>query len=204
MDAITAATTFSTLVSLVGQYRSERAGVKQADFNDFLRWLVESQHTELKGLVESNLKTSIGVKALLSEQQDVLIKKLECIDNALVSFASSFEGFSDLGQGLKPQAILSEQALSILHQFEISQASKILEVHYISDDLILMYIDGNGGQMEVPDRRFIQDDLKLLVELGLLRHEFNSSGDNLFIYTRRASMLVKEMKIEQPNFGAAS
>lgn len=194
MDAITAATLFSNIVALVGQFRTEKGELNKADFNEFLLWLTETQHHELKNIVESNLKTSIGVKALLTEKYDVLAKKLECIDSALVSFASTFEGFADLGQGLKPKAALSEQALSILQQFEASQASKILESHVSQEGLILLCIDGNGGQIEISDKRFIEDDLKGLVELGLLRHEYSPKGNNLYIFTRTASKLVNEMQ----------
>lgn len=191
MDALTAASSFSTIISLVGQFRSEKGGVKQADFNSFLTWLAETQHEELKALVETNVNTSIGIKALLNEQQDVLVAKLESLDTALASFASIFDGFSELGQGVKPTAKLSDQAVSILRQFEASEASKALEVHMMTEGIILIYIDGKGGQMEILDKRFVEDDLKSLVELKLLRHEYNSQGKNMYLFTRAASKLVR-------------
>lgn len=197
MDALIAASTFSTIISLIGQFRSERGGGKQSDFNDFLHWLVETQHDDLKALVETNVSTSIGIKALLNEQQDVLVAKLESLDNALASFASAFDGFSELGYGIKPDAMLSEQAISILHQFEASEASKVLELHMMSEGLMLMFLDGKGGQIEISDKRFIEDDLKSLVELKLLRHEFNSQGKNMYLFTRTASKLVGSKKLSQ-------
>lgn len=193
MDSITAASAFATMVSLIGQFRTEGGSKKQTDFNSFLTWLVETQHDELKTLLEANAKTAISIKALLNEQQDVLVAKLESLDCALARFASGIEGFSEIGHAIRPDAYLSEQAISVLRQFEMTGASKALESH-ISAGVIFFFLDGKQGQVKITDSRFIEDDMKTLVELGLLRHDHNSSGKNLYLFTRTASELVKQMK----------
>ena len=56
----------------------------------------------------------------------------------------------------------------------------------------LNYLDGgtNGG-VELSDLRFVEDDLRILVELHLLRPDRNSSGERLFHFTRAAAQLLK-------------
>jgi len=49
--------------------------------------------------------------------------------------------------------------------------------------------------MNISDHRFLEDDLKTLVELGLLRHDLNGKGQNLYIFTRSASELVKSANL---------
>lgn len=155
-----------------------------------MRWLVDTNHKEVKALIESNTKTAIGIKALLNQNHDVLIQKLDALDSALSSFGSLIPGFSDISSGLYPSGgQLSEQAKEILSQFQKSGASKILELRTY-DGIDLMYLDSNEREMKISDPRFLEDDLKTLVELGLLRHDLNGKGDNLYIFTRTASELV--------------
>jgi len=59
--------------------------------------------------------------------------------------------------------------------------------------LILQIIDGNGGQIKAEDQRFVEDDLKTLVEHKFLRHQLNSSGKNMYLFTRVASDFVDSL-----------
>ena len=58
-----------------------------------------------------------------------------------------------------------------------------------------MYLDGNESEMNISEHRFLEDDLKRLVELGLLRQDLNGNGQNLYIFTRSASELVKSANL---------
>lgn len=188
------AESFAAIVALIGQYRSENSSHKQSDFNEFMEWLAKANHSEIKDLLLLNTKATIGIKAILNQDRELFSDQLERIDNALASFSSKFEGFSDLAIALRPASALSEQAISILKQFDKSGASKILE-HKIHGGNLYFYIDGPGGQMEISEPRFIEDDLKCLLELGLLRHDYNSKGGNLYIYTRQAASLVSALHV---------
>ena len=66
MDPLSGATAFATIVSLVGQYRAERERGNHADPHDFLAWLMESKHDEIRQALESNDRAMMGVTALLS------------------------------------------------------------------------------------------------------------------------------------------
>ena len=190
MDPLSAAMAFGQVVGLIGQFRSERASAKQADFNDFLEWLVETNQAELKTLVERNAELTSGIQTLLTEQYEALLEKLESLDGALAHFASGLPGFADVAFALRPQSRISEQAWSILRQFEASGASKILKVK-MDHGPALLYVDGRGRDVNIDDVRFLEDDLWTLVELRLLRTDYTSKGENLYVFTRAASDLVR-------------
>lgn len=192
MDPLSAASAFATVVGLIGQFRSERSGQKQSDLNDFMQWLVETNHNELKVLLENNVKAVEGIRSTLQEDRQLFLAKFEGMNSALVSFASGISGFSTIAEAIDPNLILSKQAISILCQTEEAECSKLYES--TNDGLELVFWDGKGGSAEIIEPRFIEDDLKTLVDLGLLRHDISPIGDNLYLYTRAASNLVKLIK----------
>lgn len=183
---------YAAIVALIGQFRAERGASEQAGFNEFMAWLAKANHQELKELLELNTKAMIGVKAILNQDREVILEYLERIDNAIAAFSSNFEGFSELAAGIKPNSTLSEQAISILRQFEKAEASKALELKIMAGSQYCL-LDGTGNYLEIEDPRFAEDDFNTLVGLGLLRHEYNSKGDNLYLFTRQASSLVKKL-----------
>lgn len=183
MDLISA---FTTVVSLIGQFRSARSGSADADFNEFMIWLVEVNHSELKTLVEQNSRAVIGIKALLNEQYEVFHERLEMLDSALAAYSSSLPGFSDVTEGLKPQSAISDQALKILQEFDSSGASKFIVEDSLDDIAALLYLDADGG-IAIEDARFLEDDLNTLVNLELLRHRYNSRGTVTYHITRVAT-----------------
>ena len=192
MEPITIATSFASIVSLIGQYRSERGAKEKADFNEFIQWLQETQHQDLKELLEINTKATISIKALLNEDRELLLAKIDDLDSALASYASKFEGFSELASAIKPEVVLSAQALSILRQFEASGGSKMIQLKSLGP-VQYLFLDGNG-QLEIDEPRFIEDDINTLIELGLLRQDYNRKGGSLYVYTRAASKLVASIE----------
>lgn len=180
----------ATIVGLINQYRSEKKGQKQLDFNDFMGWLVQTNHDEIKSLLELNTKATINIKALLNQDHEIFKQKLDKIDSALTAFASTIEDFDEIAKIINPNAILSEQAINILKQFHYSGDSKVIELKtYGGTQYIFLE---SSGSLELSEPRFIEDDLKTLVGYGLLRHDFNSNGNNMYIYTRAAARLIDE------------
>ncbi|QKQ26524.1 hypothetical protein [Candidatus Reidiella endopervernicosa] len=114
------------MVGLLGQYRSEKGAQSQLEYNDFMEWLSKANHTEVKGLLELNTSATIYIKALLNQDHEIFKQKLEKIDSALTAFASTVEGFSELAQAVNPDALLSEQAVSILEQIQNLAPLKLL------------------------------------------------------------------------------
>lgn len=182
------AESFATIVGLLGQYRSEKGDQAQLEYNDFMEWLARANHNELKDLLEINTNATIYIKALLNQGHQAFKQKLDKIDAAITAFASTIEGFDSLAKAVNPDSILSEQAISILRQFQASGASKVLEIKIMAGTQY-MFIDASGN-LDIAEPIFVEDDLRTLLECGLLRHDFNSKGDNLYIFTRAASRLV--------------
>jgi len=195
MDPLTGATVFATAVSLISQFRAEQGITKKVETEEFMSWLAENRHESIKELLESNTNTTISVKALLSVNHEELIQRLESLDNALAIYASGVPELSDLANGLRPNNILSEQAISIVKQLDESGGSKILEAQKRGCIFLLITNGSKGskGQIDIVDQRFIEDDLNTLVEYGLFRHDCNSMGDNLYLLTRSASRYVASL-----------
>lgn len=182
------AESFATIVGLLGQYRSEKGAQARLEFNDFMEWLAKANHTEIKDLLELNTQATIHIKALLNQDHKIFKEKLDKIDAAITAFASAIEGFDMLARVVNPDASLSAQAVNILEQFQASGATKVLEIKMMGGT-IYQFLEVNGG-LEISEQRFVEDDLNTLVEYGLLRHDYNSKGDNIYIFTRAASRLV--------------
>lgn len=54
----------------------------------------------------------------------------------------------------------------------------------------LVGMDGSAGTIAPEEQQFIEDDLRVLAALGLLRVSQNGSGNDLFHYTRAADALL--------------
>jgi hypothetical protein len=195
MEPFTGAAAFATVVSLIAQYRAENASAKSLNTEEFMNWLTDNRHSELRDLLGLNTRATVSIKALLTVNQNELVSKLEKLDNALASYASALPQFAELVALFRPNSVLSEQAVSILKQLDKSGGSKVMEMH-MKGYLILQVMDGGGGNIEADDQRFIEDDLRTLVEAGLLNRSINSSGNNIYTYTRAASQYVESLKNE--------
>ena len=190
MDPLTASITFATLISLFSDFLDKRKEVSAADYQNFLDWLSENRHDELKSLLEQNQATVTSIKAILNLQSSVILEKLKNIDSKLGSILSADSLFNPLVQALSPFNSLSEQCINILRQFEEKQASEITERNMTNYSGYL-FLDGMGGELQYDQPRFIEDDFLMLVELGLLRLDYGSSGSKRYKITREASKLVQ-------------
>lgn len=184
------AESFATIVGLLGQYYSEKGSKAQLEFNDFMEWLAKANHTEIRSLLELNNQVTIHIKALLNQDHKIFKEKLDKIDLAITAFASAIDGFDVLAHAVNPNASLSPQAVNILEQFHMSGASKVLEIKSM-DGTMYQYLETSGG-LDITEQKFVEDDLKTLVEYGLLRHEYNKSGNNIYMFTRAGSQLVQD------------
>lgn len=193
MGPLTTATTFSTIISLIAEFKSQRKDDAIDNINDFKDWLSEIRHSELITLIEQNQSTLISIKSLLNVGTAELAKKLEGIDLKLASIMSEDVDLSLIVQDIRPEARFSKQAISILQQFEDAGASKMLELR-ARGLLALMFSDGNHGSISYDEPRFIEDDLRSLIACGLLRMDHNKDGKPVYIYTRLASTFVNSLR----------
>lgn len=190
MDPLTGAGTLATLVGLIGQFKSSRDAASGKDFDSFLTWLIQSGQDDLKAAIESNHATSISIKALLNTHHSDFVERLARIESALAGFASTVEGFESLASSTRPDSLLSRQALDLLRFYESIGSGKLLELK-LDHGTEFHSLDALGG-WAADEPRFIEDDLRQLLALGLLNLDHNKNGDRVFHFTRRASDLLRE------------
>jgi hypothetical protein len=178
MDPLSAAGVFSTLVGLIGQYKSSRDGASGKDFNEFLTWLIQSGQTDLKSMIEANLGTTVSIKALLNTQRSDFLERLERIESALAAYAGSIEGFAPLAENSKPSSLLSTQAQDFLRFYETSESGALLEIQTLQATEFHS-LDSVGG-WAADEPRFMEDDLNLLINLSLVTLTRNSKGGSDF------------------------
>ena len=195
MDPITAATAFGSIISLMVDFRSQRAGDQKATQEEFEAWLRETRHEEIVTLLNQNAATAAAIKGLLNQDRATLQTQLEKLDKSLAAIASAMDGFRDLAHAVRPEAKIPEQAVEFLRQFDASVDNRVLQVTYWDGPMAtgkIMYTTvNNSKKLTYSDIRFIEDDLLTLVKLDLLRLEHNGKDQPIFCLTRAASEFVR-------------
>jgi hypothetical protein len=198
MEPMFAATSFATTISLLADFVAHRGAKQGKSFEEFMAWLSEQRHDEIKSLLELNTTATIGIKALLGETQREILDRLRSLDESFATLAAGVEPYRGLAQAIHPTSVLSDQAVSVLQQFHDSGASKILEVEYQEGTKTLLIVDGpTSGELSVSDPRFLEDDLTTLVELGLLGQSHNDRGDRLLSFRRSAARFVENLVVQK-------
>ncbi len=191
MEPLISATALATIISLIGQFRSERKNSSDIKNEEFMSWLSDNRHEEIKSLLELNTNSTISIKALLTINHGELVKKLDVLDKALAVYASGFCEFSDLIKSIKPNANLSKQSISIIKQLDESKGKGILVAR--SGNITLHVLGGTAKQIEANEQRFLEDDLKVLTEYNFLRYDVGPNGDDIYLITRYASEYVSSL-----------
>ena len=189
-----AATSFATIVSLLADFVSHRGANQSKSFDEFMAWLSEQRHDDIKSLLELNTSTTIGIKALLGESQKEVLERLQSLDKSMATFAAGFDAYRGLAEAAHPTSALSAQAISLLKQFHDSGASKVMEGKCVSGTALHVVDGPNNGSLQFTDPRFLNDDLTTLVELGLLDLEYNGSGQRIFVFKRAAARFVDSLR----------
>lgn len=191
MDAGSAAALTATVVGLISDFVSHRKSDAAATFDEFQAWLAEHRHEEVVFLLTANQKFALGMKAIFHESSEKILAKLEALDAALASYASHIGGFAEVAAAVRPQSVLSTQALMILRRMRDGKTSKVL--HHsrgFQGGIDLVGMDGSAGTIAPEQQQFIEDDIRVLLALGLLRVSLNSKGQNLYHYTRAAEGIL--------------
>lgn len=190
MDPLTVTSAVATIVGLMSDFASSRHESRQATFDEFSVWLTEHRHEEvLKAILQSD-QTVLSIKALLGTDRAVLADRLDRIDRAITAVAGSIDGLSALAMAVRPGAVLSSQALSLLRTYRAKVASKGIQLRAFAGHRSFMFLDGQPGDFVITEPQFFDDDLATLVGLGLLRLEYNGKGDPTYAYTRASQALM--------------
>ncbi len=191
MDPLIAATTFATIVGLLSNFKSERESSSEDEYKEFVSWLDEKRHKSLLNEIRSNHLLALGIKSLLNQHHDVVLKKLSDLDETLLVLSSSINGFKEISNALAPNIELSKQSISIIVQLDKSGGSSFLE-HRHESNVQLILLDSNG-YIKIEEPRFIEDDLTQMVNLKLLLLDYNSIGQRKFRLTRMAVKFLEQL-----------
>lgn len=193
MDPILPTMTFATIVSLIADFVSHRGAEESTDFDSFMEWMQVQRHDEIRGLLQAHSKTTISIKAILSESHQQILERLTSLDRTISAVASSIPAYQHIAQLAHPANTLSEQANSVLEQLYDAAASGIIE-RKLLDGITLPFLDGKHGQVEYKQPQFTEDDLLTLVDLGLLDLRHSDGGDRVFNFKRTAAALVEQRR----------
>ena len=185
---------FATIVGLICNFKSENRAVSDDEYKEFVEWLDKKRHKDIVEELHSNHLLGLSLKNLLNQNNESVIQKLSTLDKSIVDIASQIDGFKEIVSAVSKNEGLSEQAISILKQFDQSGGSVFLIINF-KGEAVYQVLDGSTGcnYIMMDEPRFINDDLDRLCELGLLTPDYNKSGERLFRITRSATSLVKQL-----------
>ena len=183
---------FAQIVGLLAAFTAGRQSNEIINATEFLQYLTEHGHEELRKSIEQNQNTTISIKALLNYRLDNVNERLNSISDRLAILLSRSEGMEDLAVAYATNA-LSDQAIEILTLMEESNTEWFLlskEIGTKDQRLIL----APGPNYICKETRFFRDDIALMVSLNLLVQDYNSNGEPMYYFTRAASQLVNSIK----------
>lgn len=172
--------TLALLSDLVGkmakfyqEYRGRKETKTQATLQDYIEWLERGRHTELVDLLRSNQDLMAATDRFMRAGHDEILDRFDRLEEMLTKSLISTPGWAEIMQSLNHKLRLSDQAYSILQQFDTCEASVV----YTDTDrgkLKVYPLDGKHGQVpfNIKEQRFLEDDLETLAALGLLLREW--------------------------------
>jgi hypothetical protein len=202
MVPLQAAALFSTIVSLIRIFKQERGDRKKADRQAFMDWLDYHRHEDLKNFIANTAAVRTEVDSILSADHALMLQKLDGIQELVATLLSRVDEFRGLSLAIAPDAQLSEQAVSILRQFNDS-GDETLAYERFGPGSFCLQTD-QSEPFGITDPRFLQNDLEQLVGLGLLTVKQTSEGKPLFLLTRPGVSYLRAIDAKSPTQGENS
>lgn len=178
-------------MGMLATFFQERRSDKAATIEEYKAWLQLHRHDELVGMLANNLQLSGAIDRLLQNQHGEVMDKLAQLDEVISTVASHLADFKPIAQAMAVQSRLSNQAVSILSQMNKANASQFMELAVYGGTQYEI-TDGSGGNLEISEKRFIDDDLRILCSSGLLIAENSGDGCRIFTITRAGAALGGE------------
>lgn len=192
MDPLTALT---TIIGLLSIFKQESANQNNQSAQNFTRWLEAHKHEQLKEFILASHDIEREIDVLLQQDHQQIIAKLEGMDHILAAILCKVEGLGAIGQAIHPGSVLSDQALSILRQL-VSSSAKEFGKRPLQQNVSLSLVP-DGGEIAVTDFRFLDDDLRTLLDLGFLNCRVGAHGTEFYGVTRKAAKYIDYLNSQQ-------
>jgi len=192
MDPLSLASSFASIVGLIGMFKQERKEGDATDKDDFLQWLQSHNFEEYAKTISSSSEALAEIEKVLSENHEVIISKLHKIDEVLSTLAINMNLLDGLAESMYHSPVISVQAIEVLRQLVNSPSSSFIKsrVGATTEALILIQ---DGGQINFEEPRFIDDDLITLINCGLLWMSYGSQGSEIYNITRDATKFISSI-----------
>ena len=184
MDSLALASTFMGILSLLYSYQSSN---DFADLEGFIQWLYTAQQDDTARLIEQNDNIKVQLSSLMKGNHTEVISKLEQLNNLMLSIASRVEGLKELADSFQVHPELSDQAINILIELVESNGEYIWITSYTDG---IEYTIDMKIELEIKEPRFIEDDLDVMMNLGLITLVLSDSYERKYRVTRQAVKLV--------------
>ena len=179
---------FATIVGLLSNFKEERSST---DLQDFIDWLRTERQEALANAITENKKLSHEISQVLSINHKDLVAQLEELNKRIALLASQFDGLSKLAESFPTGNLLSLQGRKILKQIALSGAEFLMERKTGGHAPAFVFISGTVGQLQYDESRFIEEDISVLQQYGLIRIEISGVGMRKLFATRNGVEYAK-------------
>ena len=122
-----------------------------------------------------------------------MIQRFNGIDEILATISSSLEFSAGLARAIRPEAVVSDQAMHILETFVDSGGETLVEILTNTENWV--EVAGYTTEFKITSKRFLKDDLKTLERFGFIASQWVSDvGGWIFRLTRAGERFIREYK----------
>ena len=195
------------IVGLLCNFRQEKAAREDLTHRDFIEWLENHRHEEVKTLICRVHNLQGEIDELFRQDHEKMLGQLQLIGSVMSQIMSRLDMFSGITQAISPaENRLTEQEEMILLEAAKSYLYE-MSLHSVSGFPPVLCIHGRGW--EAPDPRFLVDDLESLLNCGLIKKSTQGrSGYPLLRLTRYgakyAEILAEQKEAPLPVSDATS
>jgi len=188
IDPLTGATTFATIVQLIALYRQEMGARKDLTHREFIEWLDEHRHEEVRELITHTYHLQSQVDDLLRQEHAEILNKLDQANQFLVEILARLKWFGPVAEVVVPELGLSSEAIGLLR---LLGRSKTGALHILGEDQFV--VDACMYAPAAP--KFFHDDLSSLVIQDLFTIGYSGGGQPYYRLTRRGDRILKMLPL---------
>jgi hypothetical protein len=199
---MTIATTVATLVGLICNYRQELGARNDATHREFMDWLSNHRHNELRDIIAQTHHLQTEIDTLLRADHAQILAEVDRANQVLLDVLGRLDEFKGLVANMGTQPVVSDQAIDILRQVfqsgyggvAIVRQTSMPLVRQTRDSAIVCFRYGDYGPIiNLTEPLFAEDDIHALASLGFLHLETSGNGIMWFKVTRAGANLLKSV-----------